>query len=599
MSDVTPPVSDEELFAATQASAPPTASSVDSQIGQTASPQPLLGFATEQNTCTQEMNTAVTCLQQNIDECGCFVNGVVSFRDDFPRDIRKQFYSAQAWLPSTDLFFCEVANQRVCRNYETVQSCCCTEQTTSYKDCFINNVLIYELPIPSGCYSTCESTVELRPDVAGGGAVEVVYTNDSNKNSTILVVVLAGVLGIVLIVGALIGFRYQKKKWIKRKNEVEKSARSEVAGSSGLSRRKSKSSPTLKDGSTSEEESSSKKQLGLAEEGMVDPCGNSGRRNSQDQAIDRSESSESSDDNSTIRTKEMTYPRSFDDGMSLPSNTAAVDLTPSIYQAKRKSGGGSNLMLSPRPSRINEEGDGQEEGQESRNSYSVHGLLGSLGKNLPSNGGSCSQSPVQRTVDDVKKDRDDTKDVLLRLETTQVELQRLMEKSKAEALALSGNDPMSEWSRNEITKELREIKVKMMQLQDAKKFYETQLATFKTELKLLKLEDSSLQRRASLMTMEQNSSKDTKNSGDGSGKNQKADPYRIQRDNSHSSLTRSSSKKSDPSLPPASPKSPTAKKRHSHSSSKRLSLRTNNSNDSKINGHSSRRKSSSSRGVEN
>lgn len=536
--------------------------------------------ATEFNTCIQEMNMASSCMEANIDDCGCFYEGIVAFRQEFPKEIRKQFYSAQAWLPSTDLYFCEVANQRVCRNYQTVQSCCCIAQTTAYKDCFINNVLIYELPIPSGCLSTCESTVELRPDVTGGETVikEIYYDNDTNQNSTIITAVLASVLGLFVVVGTILGIRYCQKK--KRKNEIKNGVGDATK------------SPTL-DSSSQEGSSSTKKNINAAEEGM---CIHDDDIVTPDDEEDGSESSDSSD-NSTIQTQELTHPRSFGDMMSLESKTPAVDVTPSIYQAKEKkkhrSKSSSYAMSPSKPGRIEEEEGGGTESQSRTASYNVHELIGSSGgKVYPTEAGDI-HNPLNRSVDDVKKDRDGTKEILYRLKTTQAELQRLMEKSTTEAMELPGDDPMSEWSRNEIMKELHEIKTKMMHLQDAKEFYENQLASFKTELKLLRLENSNAQLKESLKSVEDHKNTDDDKSDPSLfSSTSRSSPSRSNKDDSNKDSLNKSKTKSKPLRIQKSPKG------HHNSSKRKLSSsRTGNSKrgvSSSSNRRSSYKKSGSS-----
>mmetsp|Transcript_4271 Transcript_4271/g.10682 ORF Transcript_4271/g.10682 Transcript_4271/m.10682 type:complete len:593 (+) Transcript_4271:221-1999(+) len=574
-SNPTTPSIDEDLFAPSQEN-PMEEEAAPAVVSQAV-------VATEYNTCIQEMNVVSSCMEASIDDCGCFYEGIVAFRQEFPREIRKQFYSAQAWLPSTDLYFCEVANQRVCRNYQTVQSCCCTEQTTAYKDCFINNVLIYELPIPSGCYSTCESTVELRPDVAGGPTVvkEIHYDSDTNQKNTIITVLLASVLGVFVVVGTILGIRYCQRK--KRKNKIK--------NKNGII--DATKSPTL-DSSSQEGSSSTKKNIKAAEEGMC--IHDDDVVSSDDGKEDGSEPSDSSD-NSTIQTKEMTHPRSFGDMISLASKTPAVDVTPSIYQAKEKKkhhSKSSSCAMSPsKPGRIEEEGGGGTGSQSRTVSYNVHELIGSSGgKVYPTEPGDI-HNPANRSIDDVKKDRDGTKEILYRLKTTQAELQRLMEKSTAEAMELPENDPMSEWSRNEIMKELHEIKTKMMHLQDANEFYENQLASFKTELKLLRLENSNTQLKESLKSMEdRNNTDDDKSDPSLFSNTSRSSPSRSNKDDSKKgSLTKTKSKSSSQIRIQKSPKG-----HHNPSKKKLSSSRTGNSGKSGVSSSTNRRSSNKKSG---
>mmetsp|Transcript_4270 Transcript_4270/g.10678 ORF Transcript_4270/g.10678 Transcript_4270/m.10678 type:complete len:598 (+) Transcript_4270:221-2014(+) len=574
-SNPTTPSIDEDLFAPSQEN-PMEEEAAPAVVSQAV-------VATEYNTCIQEMNVVSSCMEASIDDCGCFYEGIVAFRQEFPREIRKQFYSAQAWLPSTDLYFCEVANQRVCRNYQTVQSCCCTEQTTAYKDCFINNVLIYELPIPSGCYSTCESTVELRPDVAGGPTVveEINYDNDTNQNSTIITAVLASVLGVFVVVGTILFIRYCQRK--KRKNKIKN--KNGVVDAT--------KSPTL-DSSSQEGSSSTKKNIKAAEEGMCIHDDNI--VSFDDDKEDGSESSDSSD-NSTIQTKEMTHPRSFGDMMSLASKTPAVDVTPSIYQAKERKKHhikSSSYAISPsRPGKIEEEQGGGTGSQSRTASYNVHELIGSSGGKVYPTAGDI-HNPANRSIEDVKKDRDGTKEILYRLKTTQAELQRLMEKSTAEAMELPEDDPMSEWSRNEIMKELHEIKTKMMHLQDANEFYENQLASFKTELKLLRIENSNTQLKESLKSMEDRyNNDDDKSDPSLFSSTSRSSPSRSNKDDSNKdSLNKTKLKSKSKSKSSSQIKIQKPHKGHNNSSKRKLSSsRTGNSGKSSVSSSNNRRSS--------
>lgn len=443
----------------------------------------------EEATCVVEMNDSVACLQRNEDSCACF--DFPRFRENFPKELRKQFYSAQAWLPATDLAFCEVANQRVCQHNEVMQSCCCTEATTRYKDCYINNVLIYELPIPGGCQATCESTLELSPTVTGadGEVVTVVY---KNGNNTLFVAIVGALLGLLVIGGSIGGYfmcrHYQQKK--QKEDPRNKGA------SDGY--------PTI--ARTSLEESYTGHEYPDYVERGVMSMDDDGEKSTSDESYD----------NSTIRTKELSHPQAFSDSLT-NSPIQAVDITPSVHLAKEKrTSATTHPQLIPTIQEEEVSADGPNflgfqckpptkdclplVNLASRQKLSSFLIIPLTAASFQ--GTSTWTGSYKRTIEEVKKDRENTNQILSRLQATREDLQKLIEKSKAEAKSLSCQDPMSEWSRNEIAKEIKEIKLKLKQLDQAKTYYEGHLDLIKGELKLLRQESVNEQIQALSPSME-------------------------------------------------------------------------------------------------
>jgi hypothetical protein len=108
--------------------------------------------------CEAELFEANVCVQANSEDgCECFDPG--TFLTTFAKQIRQQFYSAMALVPVTDPDFCSVANQRVCDHFGVMQSCCCQMQTTAYRQCLFDTVLVKELPVPDDCKDICERIV--------------------------------------------------------------------------------------------------------------------------------------------------------------------------------------------------------------------------------------------------------------------------------------------------------------------------------------------------------------------------------------------------------------------------------------------------------
>jgi hypothetical protein len=111
--------------------------------------------------CEAELFEANACVQANSEDgCDCFDPG--TFVTTFAKQIRQQFYSAMAFVPVTDPEFCTVANQRVCDHFGIMQSCCCQMQTTAYRQCLFDTILVKELPVPDGCKDICERVVTPR-----------------------------------------------------------------------------------------------------------------------------------------------------------------------------------------------------------------------------------------------------------------------------------------------------------------------------------------------------------------------------------------------------------------------------------------------------
>lgn len=181
--------------------------------------------------CQFELEQSVVCVQTNPDLCGCFMD-TSNLAESFPKEIRRQFYSAQAWLPPTDQYFCEVANQRVCQHYDVVQACCCNEFTTLYRECFINKYLVLELPIAGPCTAGCDSMNSY------GGAVNDVPSQDNifaptvmtqgqgsdeGRNGKTTAITLGILLGALLFTAVAGGFfmLYRRNRAVVSKDEEE------------------------------------------------------------------------------------------------------------------------------------------------------------------------------------------------------------------------------------------------------------------------------------------------------------------------------------------------------------------------------------------
>jgi hypothetical protein len=123
----------------------------------------------EAGSCSTLLMEANVCVQVAPFGCDCFNSE--TFVEDFPRLLRKNFFSALAFVTVTEPAFCDAANQMVCDHYQTTQSCCCERQTEAYRKCFFNTVLVDEVPMTTSCEDTCGMPATVKEDDKDGGGI--------------------------------------------------------------------------------------------------------------------------------------------------------------------------------------------------------------------------------------------------------------------------------------------------------------------------------------------------------------------------------------------------------------------------------------------
>ena len=106
--------------------------------------------------CEEELQEANLCVLSNPDICAsCFGEDLAtSFATTFSTDVRQRIFSAVAFVEETDPLFCSVAQERVCDNYQQSQSCCCTTETSKYRQCLFNKVITEQFNKPD-CKDNC------------------------------------------------------------------------------------------------------------------------------------------------------------------------------------------------------------------------------------------------------------------------------------------------------------------------------------------------------------------------------------------------------------------------------------------------------------
>ena len=125
--------------------------------------------------CSAEFRAAFICLNtQPPSLCGCFGADVTTFEEDMQRTARENFLGAMAFAAPQDPAFCDVANDRVCQYYQTEQSCCCQAETELARRCFVENVVINEMPMPLSAPCPNDCSPKLKEDGGGGGSAGVV-----------------------------------------------------------------------------------------------------------------------------------------------------------------------------------------------------------------------------------------------------------------------------------------------------------------------------------------------------------------------------------------------------------------------------------------
>jgi hypothetical protein len=142
------------------------------------------------NICVQTSNIGAGCEE-------CF--NAQTFGEAFPRDISQQFLSAMGFVPQFDPGFCEVAQQRVCDNYNANQACCCEEETAAFRVCAFNKVLMPQVGWAEGqCTDNC------------GQRLSVEDSTDSGGGSMGLIAALVVVILLLLGAGGFIVYRRRK-----------------------------------------------------------------------------------------------------------------------------------------------------------------------------------------------------------------------------------------------------------------------------------------------------------------------------------------------------------------------------------------------------
>ena len=132
--------------------------------------------------CEDFVRAAFVCIQvTNPTECGCFAPDPTAFMSTFPADTQSAFMSSMAFTDPSNPQFCDVANEKVCQNYEANHSCCCTFETEEARKCLVSQVYSNQLPMPlmAPCSGECAVSSEGGGDdnmmiiigAAAGGAV--------------------------------------------------------------------------------------------------------------------------------------------------------------------------------------------------------------------------------------------------------------------------------------------------------------------------------------------------------------------------------------------------------------------------------------------
>jgi len=412
--------------------------------------------------CVEELNAAWACLMIDPSECPCFE--VASFSDSFPKEIRKQFYSAQAWLPATDAYFCEVANQRVCQHYDIMQSCCCTESTAIYRECYINKVLVWELPIPKPCEASCDDET-LAAVVTTPSTTEYTAENVTEKDSNAAITVLAVVLSLlVLIIGIGAGAYFFSRKKVLRENQKQVGSERPSGDNEGIDRARQSSE---RETSISTVGSNMRRREAFGDEEVGIPT----------QAVEEDDAS--STDHSTIKTVDVsTFCRSSYEDASL--NIPAVDMTPSVYKQSKQQGQKKGMQLPSMASGVSE---------------SIH-IVGTTNETEGTNSskgmnGDKNKTKLLRTKERLKKERNETKASLAKLDRAIQHCERRIQESKSEEEQLD-HDSCSARTRQEIKKDINEHKERILTLEENIQHYLGRFKETEEELRLFQRENPNL-----------------------------------------------------------------------------------------------------------
>jgi hypothetical protein len=382
-----------------------------------------------QELCVDELNEAWECLMIDPSACPCF--DVPSFADTFHKEIRKQFYSTQAWLPPTDTYFCEVANQRVCQHYDIMQSCCCNNVTTKYRECLINNILVWELPIPQPCTASCDK--ETVPEIVerGEGPYETKSSTTGSNNKFVtmtLVIVLCIAMIIIIVAAALILIRYKRHNMILKKHASTRSLGRQGISSSTINTTKKQSEKLEDDDSCQEKSEGNEVEDGIDHGTIDDP---------------------STSDHSTIKTAEVPSLYCIEDGINT-MDVPAVDMTPSIYQKSQK--------------------------QETNTTTA------------------CKNQKLFQIKKQLKKERSETRSVLSKLDKAIRVCEERIERSKShsEQLNAISADSNSVTTREALKKDIKDSQEKIHRLEEAMKIYAQRLSETEVELERFRKDNPNL-----------------------------------------------------------------------------------------------------------
>jgi hypothetical protein len=151
---------------------------------------------TSKNPCAELLRLANICVQVDPQAClSCF--DPVTFQASLPQKTSLEFYKAMADAAPSDPTFCDAANEKVCEYYTSSQFCCCQEETTAYRQCLFNEVLVPSVGlISSQCSDTCLQE-------KGGGD----SSGDSDGGAGVIVGVIVALLILVGIFGSIYTLR--------------------------------------------------------------------------------------------------------------------------------------------------------------------------------------------------------------------------------------------------------------------------------------------------------------------------------------------------------------------------------------------------------
>lgn len=116
------------------------------------------------------------------------------FATDYVASVQTSFAQTQAFAVPGTSAFCQVANDRICADYEAKYACCCQEQMAAWQNCLVENVFSQDLGLSEPCQSTCGAS-----DSAGG-------------SGGVPGAMIAGVVGAIIAAAVLCWYGWRRRR---------------------------------------------------------------------------------------------------------------------------------------------------------------------------------------------------------------------------------------------------------------------------------------------------------------------------------------------------------------------------------------------------